>query len=474
MSLVVPFLENQTLFITGITGFLGKVLLVKLITSCHNLKENSICVLIRGKKELSASDRFEKDIFHESFIMRQLLKERPEARKYMKVIDGDVAKSKLGMTPTDYDYVANNATCILHMAATTNFTENLRNAFEINILGTRRVLDLAKTCKKLVAMVYVSTCYTNSTRHSGTEIREKVYPINFDPYEIVKEVTAMTPEEADKATPHIIGAHPNTYTFSKMIAEHIVLEEKENVPLSIIRPSIIGGAYKFPVAGWVDSFLGAAGLVAATSLGVLHGMYAVGNNVVDFIPVDYVVNTILVVAWHTGENPPGERMPIYQSASSSKNPYYWEHLRSCVLGYYRRRPPKRNPGSLIWCLYIKNPILFYFYHFIFTRLPATFQDTKRIVKGEPPKMVAGAKVLYKACMSLSFFTLHTWIFAVHNTQALWESLNKEDAKIFGFDLSDLNWELWCPLFCEGIKKYIFKEIESDNKVVGHERMRSKL
>jgi len=264
------------------------------------------------------------------------------------------------------------------------------------------MVALAKNCKKLVSMVYVSTCYTNATRHSGTDIREKVYPINFDPYEIIKEVTAMTPEEADKATPHIIGQHPNSYTFSKMIAEHIVLEEKENIPLCIVRPSIIGGSHKFPVEGWVDSYIGAAGLLAATSLGVLHGMHGQGSNVVDFIPVDFVTNIILVGAWYTHQNSPGERMPIYHAASASRNPYLWDHFRTVSTGYFRRHPPKRVMGS-IWVLYIKNPVLFYFYHFIFTRLPATIQDTKRILKGEPPKMVAGSKVLYKSVYKLVFF-----------------------------------------------------------------------
>jgi len=129
MSLVIPFLETQVFFITGITGFLGKVLLAKLVTACKNLKEQSIYVLVRGKKELSASDRFDKDMFTDSYVFIQLLKERPELRKYVKVIDGDISKSKLGMTPTDYEYVSNHVTCILHMAATTTFTENLRVAF---------------------------------------------------------------------------------------------------------------------------------------------------------------------------------------------------------------------------------------------------------------------------------------------------------------------------------------------------------
>jgi len=300
----------------------------------------------------------------------------------------------------------------------------------------------------------VSTCYTNAPRF-GTEVREKVYPINFDPYEVIKQVNSMTYEESDKATTHTIREHPNTYTFSKMIAEHIVLEEKENLPLAIIRPSIIGGAFRFPVPGWVDSPIGASGLIAAASLGVLHCMNGRGSNIVDFVPVDFVADQILASAWSIAENP-GDRVPIYHASSSFRNPYYWEHLRSAVVGYYRRRPPKKNM-SRVWCLLIPRRPVFYVFHFFFTQLPATLRDTSRIMKGKPPKMIAKSKMLLKACVSLSFFTLHNWIFANHNTQALLDSLNEIDVKKFNFDITQLNWELWCPLFFEGIKKYLFKE-----------------
>jgi fatty acyl-CoA reductase len=468
MSLVVPFLNSQIFFITGSTGFLGKVLLIKILTECKSLQENSIIVLVRGKKELSAADRFEKDLFQESHIFKQFLQTRPDVKKYFKVVDGDVAKSKLGLTPTDYDYVSKHATCILHMAATTSFTENLRLAFDINVLGTQRVVALAKSCKNVKSMIYVSTCYTNAPRH-GSEVRDKVYPINFDPYEILKQVTAMTPEEADKATSHIIGNHPNTYTFSKMIAEHIVLEEKDNLSVAVIRPAIIGASYKFPVPGWVDSYIGASGLVAACGLGVLHCMEGRGHQIVDFIPVDFVVDEILVAAWHTYENPPGERMLVYHASSSFRNPYYWEHFRSSVVGYFRRRPPKRAL-SYVWCIYAYSPAQFYFFHFLFTQLPAMLQDTKRLMKRQPPKMVAGSKVLFKACRALSFFTLHGWVFANHGTQALIDSLNEKDAQIFNFDVAQLNWEIWSPLFFEGVKKYVFKEEET----IQPTRMKSKL
>lgn len=93
----------------------------------------------------------------------------------------------------------------------------------------------------------------------------------------------MTPEEADAATPGLIKPHPNTYTFtysfdavlhlltgSKFVAEHITHDAASSLPYAIVRPSIIGASHEFPVPGWVDSYIGAAGLMAAHGLGVLH------------------------------------------------------------------------------------------------------------------------------------------------------------------------------------------------------------
>lgn len=55
-ALSIPaFYANRSIFITGCTGFMGKVLIEKLLRSCPDIHE--IFVLIRSKKELSMQDR---------------------------------------------------------------------------------------------------------------------------------------------------------------------------------------------------------------------------------------------------------------------------------------------------------------------------------------------------------------------------------------------------------------------------------
>ena len=54
-SEIVNFYRNKSIFITGATGFLGKVLIEKLLRTCHDL--NKIYVLVRAKKGHSAAQR---------------------------------------------------------------------------------------------------------------------------------------------------------------------------------------------------------------------------------------------------------------------------------------------------------------------------------------------------------------------------------------------------------------------------------
>ena len=47
-SEIIKYYQNKSIFITGATGFLGKVLIEKLLRSCYGLKK--IYVLVRHKK----------------------------------------------------------------------------------------------------------------------------------------------------------------------------------------------------------------------------------------------------------------------------------------------------------------------------------------------------------------------------------------------------------------------------------------
>lgn len=140
---VAEFLSSQVFFITGITGFLGKVLLAKLLTSCGaRLGTRSLYVLVRGKKEQTARERFEAEVLSSSPIFAPIIARLGMARlrEIICVVDGDISKSKLGLSAAALAEVSARVTVILHLAATVNFNERLRFAVDINVLGVRPAL----------------------------------------------------------------------------------------------------------------------------------------------------------------------------------------------------------------------------------------------------------------------------------------------------------------------------------------------
>jgi len=73
----------------------------------------------------------------------------------------------------------------------------------------------------------------------------------------------MTEEQLDGLTPTMLEGRPNTYTYTKAMAETVLQNDAQGLPLSIIRPSIVTSSLKEPYPGWVDCLHGATGLVVA-------------------------------------------------------------------------------------------------------------------------------------------------------------------------------------------------------------------
>lgn len=56
----------------------------------------------------------------------------------------------------------NNVSVVFHMAATLKLEGALKDAVEMNVDGTIKVVDLCKQMKKLEALVHLSTAFCNS------------------------------------------------------------------------------------------------------------------------------------------------------------------------------------------------------------------------------------------------------------------------------------------------------------------------
>lgn len=57
----------------------------------------------------------------------------------------------------------------------------------------------------------------------------------------------------------MIGDRPNTYTYTKAIAEQLIGLERGDLPIAIVRPSIVVAGWREPLKGWVDNMNGPTG-----------------------------------------------------------------------------------------------------------------------------------------------------------------------------------------------------------------------
>lgn len=86
LSPVQEYYKDKTVFITGASGFMGKVLLEKLLYSCHSLKE--VIIICRPKRGKTPEARLE-DMFKLP-IFQRIKDERPHMLKKVTIYQGDV------------------------------------------------------------------------------------------------------------------------------------------------------------------------------------------------------------------------------------------------------------------------------------------------------------------------------------------------------------------------------------------------
>lgn len=95
----------------------------------------------------------------------------------------------------------------------------------------------------------------------------------------------------------VLGDIPNTYAYTKSLAEALVVETFDSLPSVILRPSIVIPIWKTPLPGWTDNINGPTGLLIGAGKGVIRTMYCNSSGYGDYLPVDIAVNAMLCVTW---------------------------------------------------------------------------------------------------------------------------------------------------------------------------------
>lgn len=93
---------------------------------------------------------------------------------------------------------------------------------------------------------------------------------------------------------------PNTYTFTKGLAEQVCEYYKDKLPITIFRPSIVINMLKDPIPGWVDNFNGLCGIFVTCGIGLQRTMLSHKDTFLNLVPVDVCVNGLIISSWVKG------------------------------------------------------------------------------------------------------------------------------------------------------------------------------
>jgi alcohol-forming fatty acyl-CoA reductase len=231
MDSVKGFYKDKNVFVTGASGFMGKVLLEKILYSCSDV--NQIFVLMREKKGKSGLQRVEE--FSKIPLFDRINNGKPEVLNKIVPIYGDIGLKDLGMSNDDFTQVINETNIVFHMAASVNFEEPIKNALNHNVRAVKYTIDVAKKMPNLISMVHLSTAFCNTEQKVLDEI---TYDWDMDPIKLLDCAETMNDEILESAKKALLKTHPNVYTYTKRLAELLVRDAHKHLPIAIVRPSI--------------------------------------------------------------------------------------------------------------------------------------------------------------------------------------------------------------------------------------------
>lgn len=144
-SEIQEFFNNSTIFLTGATGYLGKLLLEKLLRGCPTLKH--IYILIRAKKGKEREQRFQ-EVFDVP-VFDVLKRKRGDFTSKVSLVSGDCVLPDLGLDGEMKAKLIDEVDCVFHCAATVRFDQHIKTAAYINVRAVRDLIAIAKQMKKL-------------------------------------------------------------------------------------------------------------------------------------------------------------------------------------------------------------------------------------------------------------------------------------------------------------------------------------
>jgi thioester reductase-like protein len=243
--------KEDIALITGFPAFTARRMIAKLLAAEPHTK---LYVLARDKFALEADNLL--DSLH--------------AGDRAEVLVGDVCDMDLGLSSAEYRALSKDVTWIHHLAGIYFMGIDDDTARRVNVGGTRTVLELARDASRLERIVHWSTAMTSGDRH-GT-----VYEEDLDAGQ----------------------RFHNAYERTKYEAERLVRAAMRQLPITIVRPSIIVGDSKTGEIDKLDGPYYLMVLIATNASGLRLPILGRGDAPLHLVPIDYVIEA----AWHAARS----------------------------------------------------------------------------------------------------------------------------------------------------------------------------
>lgn len=441
--------RNKTVFISGGTGFLGKLLIEKLL---RVTKVKKLYLLVRQKKGKSSFERLN-DIFNH-VIFSKLKSENPDSVKKCQIIVGDVIQENLGISEGDRELLQNEVNFIFHSAATTRFDDTLKDAVIMNTRGTKYMLDLAKGCKHLELFIHVSTAY--AFPHEKI-LYEKPYPPPANPNEVLNGLSWISDDALEGFSKKILGNCPNTYTFSKALAEDLVNQEVGKMPVIIIRPAVVIPTLDDPIPGFFNNLTSPMGIFIGAGKGVIRTMYLDSKSFANLVPADSTINGTLISIWDYLTTKKQYVFNLCVPLEDIK--LNWEEIVELGKDVIYNRIPFNGilwyPGGSM----TKSKAWHYFNFVLFQIIPAFFIDGLLLCLGYPPVLLKVNNRLHKGQEMFEYYTTRAWYFKTDYLVHMRKKLNSIEKKLYKVDAEGLvikDYLEKCMLYA---RRHMFKETD---------------
>jgi alcohol-forming fatty acyl-CoA reductase len=248
---------------------------------------------------------------------------------------GEISKPNFDLSEEHLEKVVENTEIVFHLAASLNMAVSLKTNVIFNLIGTKNALELAKKMKKLVQMVHLSTAFCNV---EPEVVYEKVYELPHDPDDLIRMAEWMDNKAMEAMQKELLGQHPNTYTYTKRLAEILVQREYGRLPVCIVRPSIVLPSIEEPFPGWVDSLNGFPGVMLAAGKGVLRSMLIDPEGIIEVFPVDLSINIMLLIAKVLSTEERSEEIPVFHLTAYEKFRFQYGWLVNKIKEYRFKYP----------------------------------------------------------------------------------------------------------------------------------------